>query len=77
MSNPVVERDQLLRLMHMKVEEVRPGYAKISMPLADEVKNGMGFAHGGTIFTLADIAFGVAANENSQGFVVTLSTSIE
>ena len=77
MSNPVVERDQILRLMDMQVLELRPGYAKISMPLSDKVKNGMGFAHGGTIFSLADIAFGAAANEGCEQFVVTLSTSIE
>ena len=77
MSNPVVERDQIMRLMDMQVLELRPGYAKISMPLSDKVKNGMGFAHGGPIFSLADIAFGAAANEGCEHFVVTLSTSIE
>ena len=59
MSNLVIEKDQILRLMDMKVEEASPGYAKVSMPLADKVKNGMGMAHGGTIFSLADIAFGI------------------
>ena len=77
MSNPVVERDQIMRLMDMQVLELKPGYAKITMPLSDKVKNGMGFAHGGTIFSLADIAFGAAANEGCENFVVTLSTSIE
>ncbi|MCR5813335.1 MAG: PaaI family thioesterase [Desulfovibrio sp.] len=77
MSNPVVERDQIMRLMDMQVLELKPGYAKITMPLSDKVKNGMGFAHGGTIFSLADIAFGAAANEGTEQFVVTLSTSIE
>ena len=74
--NRVAEKDQLIRLMHMTIEEVRPGYAKVSMPLTDPVKNGMGFAHGGTIFSLADIAFGAAANDGSDNFVVTLSTTI-
>ena len=77
MINTVVAKDNVLRLMDMSVEEVRQGYAKVSMPLAKKVQNGMGLAHGGSIFSLADIAFGVAANEGSPYFVVTLNTSIE
>ncbi|MCR4667167.1 MAG: PaaI family thioesterase [Desulfovibrio sp.] len=77
MGNTVVEKDRIMRLMEMTAEEVRPGYARIRMPLKDDFKNGMGFAHGGTIFSLADIAFGAAANEGAESFVVTLSTSIE
>ena len=77
MNNTVAEKDQIMRLMHMHIDEVRPGYAKVSMPLLDSVKNGMGFAHGGTIFSLADIAFGAAANEGAEYFVVTLNTSID
>ncbi|MBO4369029.1 MAG: PaaI family thioesterase [Desulfovibrio sp.] len=77
MSNTVVEKDNVMRLMEMTAIEVKPGYAKISMPLKKEFKNGMGFAHGGTIFSLADIAFGAAANEGVTNFVVTLTTSIE
>ncbi|MBQ7738215.1 MAG: hotdog fold thioesterase [Desulfovibrionaceae bacterium] len=75
--NRVAEKDHLIRLMQMTIEEVRPGYAKVSMPLTDPVKNGMGYAHGGAIFSIADIAFGAAANDNSENFVVTLSTNIE
>ena len=77
MPNTVAEKDQILRLMNMTIEEVRPGYAKVRMPLSDSVKNGMGYAHGGTIFSLADIAFGAAANEGAEYFVVTLTTTIE
>ncbi|MBQ7608191.1 MAG: PaaI family thioesterase [Desulfovibrionaceae bacterium] len=77
MMNAVAERDKVLRLMNMSILELRHGYAKVSMPLADSLKNGMGFAHGGTIFSIADIAFGAAANEDSEHFVVTLNTSIE
>lgn len=75
--NFVVEHDQVVRLMDMKVEEMRPGFARVSMPFADKIKNGMGFAHGGAIFALADVAFGVAANEGSETCVVSLSTAID
>ncbi len=77
MINAVAERDQIIRLMNMTILEMRHGYAKVSMPLADSLKNGMGVAHGGAIFSLADIAFGAAANEDTEHFVVTLNTTIE
>lgn len=61
----------------MTIEEVRPGYCRVRMPLHKEITNGLGYAHGGAIFSLADIAFGAAANDGSEHFVVSLSTSIE
>ena len=47
------------------------------MPITQKVKNGMGIAHGGAIFTLADIAFGAACNSDARTGVVSLSTSIQ
>lgn len=44
------------------VEEVRRGYARLSMQLRDTMANGHGLAHGGYIFTLADSAFAFACN---------------
>ena len=37
----------------------------------------MGFAHGGAIFALADVAFGAAANAGRETGVVSLTSSIE
>ena len=47
------------------------------MPLTENHKNGMGVAHGGAIFSLADVAFGAAANAGRETGVVSLSTTIE
>lgn len=75
--NFVEKHDKMVRTMNMKVEVATPQYAKVSMPLTDNHKNGMGFAHGGAIFALADVAFGAASNADREFGVVNMSTSIE
>ena len=53
----------------------KDGGATVEVELTDELLNPLGMAHGGTIFTLCDIAAGSAAA--SQGTVaVTLDSSI-
>lgn len=46
----------------MKLLEIGPGYAMLSMDVAESMTNGHGIAHGGFIFTLADSAFAFACN---------------
>ncbi|GHU95155.1 esterase [Deltaproteobacteria bacterium] len=77
MKNYVADHDKLVRHLNMSINEVRKDYAKISMPLAEHHRNGMGIAHGGAIFSLADVAFGAAANADTKTAVVSLSTNIE
>ena len=48
-------------LLGMQVTEARDGYARVIMPCRDK-NNAHDIAHGGAIFSLADHAFGVAAN---------------
>lgn len=76
-SNYVAKYDKLVRFMGMKVEKVSPDYAKVSMPLTENHLNGMGAAHGGAIFALADVAFGAASNADRKSGVVNMTTSIE
>lgn len=77
MDNYVAKYDNLLRHLNMTLEEARKDYAKVSMPLTEHHRNGMGVAHGGAIFSLADVAFGAAANTQARHVVVSLNTSIE
>ena len=49
------------RLLGMVITEARDGYARVTMDCAGK-ENPSGVAHGGAIFTLADQAFGIAAN---------------
>ena len=51
------------------VEAVRAGYAKLSLKLAEDMLNGHGTAHGGVIFTLADVAFSYACNGRNEATV--------
>ncbi|MDR1776862.1 MAG: PaaI family thioesterase [Desulfovibrio sp.] len=77
MDNYVAKHDKLLRHLDMTIEEARPDYARVSMPLNEHVRNGMGVAHGGAIFSLADVTFGAAANADRKTGVVSLNTTIE
>lgn len=51
------------------------GFSKCSMKIEDRHLNAAGTIMGGAIFTLADLAFGVAANVG-QPHTVTLTSSI-
>lgn len=77
MENYVAKHDKLVRHLQMNIESASKGYAKVTMPITENHKNGMGMAHGGAIFSLADVAFGTAANAGSETGVVSLSTTIE
>jgi len=58
--------DTFARHLDIEVVEVKPGYAKAVMPLETPQKNGVGLAHGGAIFGLADIAFGGACCSSGE-----------
>ena len=70
------EAGGLNKLMHMHVVTLdKDGGATVELDLTPELLNPLGMAHGGTIFTLCDIAAGSAAA--SQGTVaVTLDSTI-
>lgn len=76
-DNFVAKYDRLLQYLQVETQEVTPEYARVRMPLSKDHLNGFGAAHGGAIATLIDAAFGIAANDNRDRSVVTLSTSIE
>ena len=46
----------------MRILSVAPGRATLSMPVRDDMVNGLGICHGGMIFTLADSALAFASN---------------
>lgn len=46
----------------MELVEVRPGYARLTMAVADFMVQGHGTGHGGYVFTLADSALAFACN---------------
>lgn len=50
----------------MRIDEVGPGRAVLSMIVRPEFLNGHGSCHGGFIFTLADSAFAFACNSYNE-----------
>jgi len=66
------EKDMLAKKLGIEIVEAADGRSHVTMMLDETVANGVGNAHGGTIFSLADLAFATACN--SEGI---LSVSIE
>jgi acyl-CoA thioesterase len=63
----VIEReDRASRLLGMRLLEVGPGRARLSMRVTGEMVNGQKVCHGGLIFSLADSSFGYACNTHNQ-----------
>jgi len=50
----------------LRLDDVGPGTARMSLTLRDEHMNGHGICHGGFIFTLADSAFAFACNSHNR-----------
>jgi acyl-CoA thioesterase len=59
------ERDPASQALGMRLDEIRPGYARMSMPVRGDMLNGHGSCHGGYIFMLADSAFAFACNSHN------------
>ncbi|MEM7427029.1 MAG: hydroxyphenylacetyl-CoA thioesterase PaaI, partial [Pseudomonadota bacterium] len=53
----------------MVIDEIRLGYAKLSMTVRPDMVNGHKLCHGGFIFTLADSAFAFACNSYNHSTV--------
>lgn len=73
----LVERfgaDPFGRLLGVRVEEVRPGYARVSLELRPDHRNFHGVVHGGLLFSLADCAFAAASNSHNQRAVAISAT---
>ena len=63
------ERDQATQALGMTLDEIRPGYARMSMPVRADMLNGHATCHGGYIFMLADSAFAFACNSHNANTV--------
>jgi len=61
--------DAASQAMGMTLDEVRPGYARLSMTVRSDMVNGHGICHGGFVFALADSAFAFACNSYNRNTV--------
>ncbi|RFU22341.1 PaaI family thioesterase [Geodermatophilus marinus] len=59
--------DPLAGHLGITLEQVRPGYARASMPVGGQLLNAVGMAHGGATMALLDVVH--AAVSNSHGTV--------
>ena len=65
-SEVMWKNDEASRGLGFKKEEVRLGYARLSMTIRADMLNGQKIVHGGFVFTLADSAFAFACNGRNQ-----------
>ena len=59
------ERDPASQALGMALDDIRPGYARMSMRVRGDMLNGHATCHGGYIFMLADSAFAFACNSHN------------
>lgn len=59
------ERDPTSQALGMRLAEIRPGYARMTMTVRADMLNGHRTCHGGYIFMLADSAFAFACNSHN------------
>lgn len=64
-------RDQASQLLGIRILEIRPGYARLSMQVRPDMVNGHHICHGGLIFTLADSSFAYACNSYNHNTVAS------
>ncbi|MDD2637524.1 MAG: PaaI family thioesterase [Methanothrix sp.] len=57
-----VEKEPYARSLGIRLEELRLGWAVAEMEFSGDMKDLLGTAHGGALFSLIDEAFGAAAN---------------
>ncbi len=67
--------DQASQGLGMVIDEIREGYAVLSMRVREDMLNGQKITHGGFVFTLADSAFAFACNTYNQ-FAVAQHCSV-
>ncbi len=53
----------------VKVLELSPGYARVSLAVDDKMTNIHRITHGGVVFTVADVALGLASNSYGRDAV--------
>ena len=63
------DRDPASQALGMLLDEIRPGYARMTMPVRADMLNGHQTCHGGYIFMLADSAFAFACNSHNHNTV--------
>ena len=64
---------EFAQLLGMKVTDIRDNFVRVTM-ITDGKRGPTGVGHGGAVFTLADHAFGIAANMHGERQVALSAT---
>ncbi|MGI9133312.1 MAG: hydroxyphenylacetyl-CoA thioesterase PaaI [Rhodoferax sp.] len=64
-------RDRVAQALGMTLLAIRPGYARLRMPVRADMVNGHHICHGGMIFSLADAAFAYSCNSYNLNTVAS------
>ena len=72
-ATEVVAKDPMASFLGIQVEEIKPGYARLSLLVKEQYLNSVGRAHGMAISSLIDQAVAVASNSTKyEALVVEL-----
>ena len=64
-------RDHVAQALGMAIAEVKPGAARLTMRVRQDMVNSHAICHGGMLFTLADTAFAYACNSYNRNTVAS------
>jgi len=64
-------KDCAVQFLGITLDEIGPGYARMSLRVAASMGNSHGMCHGGMIFALADSAFAYACNSHNHNAVAS------
>jgi acyl-CoA thioesterase len=64
-------KDRTSQFLEIALDDIRPGYARMSLRVTEDMVNGHGMCHGGLIFTLADSAFAYSCNSHNHNAVAS------
>ena len=65
-ADAMYEHDDASQGLGIRLEAVGAGWARMSMPVTEEMLNGHRVCHGGFIFSLADSAMAFASNSRNR-----------
>jgi acyl-CoA thioesterase len=65
-TQSMYKRDRASQHLGIKLEEIRVGYARMSMTVVDWMLQGHDMCHGGLMFALADTAMAFASNSHNE-----------
>jgi len=71
----MLSQDAFSSWLGIEILEVAKGRCKVALTIRKEMLNSMNKAHGGIAYSLADTAFGFAANTHGK-YAVSIETSI-